>query len=140
MKSVPSGSFVLKEFFSVLAGGWAAAGIATQTFGGGAGRISTLRVVWRSLIALQGSAQPLDLLAWTKNPPFLRRKTRTGNRQCLFRCFRMNTKLINEEQMSWRLSCSGGSSMIMDAMSPGLLHVFSNCESLKVPYGLRKPS
>ena len=118
MKSVPSGFFVLREFFSVL-GQWDPP---------------------REAVTMYASAQPLDLLAWTKNSPFRRRKTRTGNRQCLIRCFRMNTKLINEEQMSWRVLCSGGSSMIMDATSPGLLHVFSNCESLKVPYGLRKPS
>jgi hypothetical protein len=114
MKSVPSGFFVLRDFFSVP--GW-----------------------WdllRETATMYASAQPLDLLAWTKNPPFRHRKTQTGNRQCLIRGFQMNTKLINEERVSWRVLCSGGSSMNTGVMSPGLLHVFSNCESLKVPYGL----
>jgi hypothetical protein len=60
--------FLRKKFFSVLAGVWATAGIATRTFGSGAGRIVTLRDVSRSQIVLHASAQPLDFHAWTKNP------------------------------------------------------------------------
>jgi len=102
MKSVPSGFFVLRDFFCVP--GW--------------------RDLLRTTATMYASAQPLDLLAWTKNPPFRRRKTQTGNRHCLIGCFQMNSKLINEERMSRLVLCSGGSSMNTDVISPGLLHVF----------------